>query len=280
MNLAQFKRVSREVAARLTHELPRAIQYPDESYWCTSCRIGNRHPRELFLEWRRMKGGHGIRAGLYFKDSPNISNKERGPALQALVAQIENLRRLSVVPTFTSQDESVDHQQFGWSTKQLVSWLADKSDHRDLVRSWPANRTPSAKVIADVLRALIPIWRAWNELDRKAPPTSVAEGELRSIVLELRQRNTAIVRAAREYHGFDCAVCGFNFEKAYGVLGHGYIEVHHNKPVAKGKAQTTIQDLSCVCANCHRVIHRRAVPLSIARLQKIVNERRRSNRKH
>jgi len=54
-----------------------------------------------------------------------------------------------------------------------------------------------------------------------------------------------------------CEVCDFDFGHAYGDLGEGYIEVHHVTPLyASGTRETKLDDLACVCANCHRMCHR------------------------
>lgn len=55
-----------------------------------------------------------------------------------------------------------------------------------------------------------------------------------------------------------CEVCSFDFYKMYGERGYGYTECHHNKPVSEmsGEAEVTLEDLSLLCSNCHRMIHR------------------------
>lgn len=65
--------------------------------------------------------------------------------------------------------------------------------------------------------------------------------------------------AAIRIHGTKCMICGFDFEAKYGELGKGYIEVHHIKPLFELDEEVTInpeKDLICVCANCHRMLHR------------------------
>ena len=65
---------------------------------------------------------------------------------------------------------------------------------------------------------------------------------------------------AIEYHGTSCSVCGFDFEESYGERGKGFIEVHHIKPLSSSDQEIVINpetDLVPVCANCHRMIHRR-----------------------
>ncbi|MFF1318132.1 HNH endonuclease [Streptomyces chartreusis] len=54
-----------------------------------------------------------------------------------------------------------------------------------------------------------------------------------------------------------CEVCDFDFARTYGDLGEGYIEVHHVTPLyISGARQTKLDDLACLCANCHRMCHK------------------------
>src|SRR3954469_17806537 len=54
-----------------------------------------------------------------------------------------------------------------------------------------------------------------------------------------------------------CRVCGFDYERTYGVRGAGYIECHHAVPLhVTGRRTTRLDDLILICANCHRMIHR------------------------
>jgi|GEM_PF-7064084 len=80
--------------------------------------------------------------------------------------------------------------------------------------------------------------------------------------------------AAIVYHGLTCAVCGFNFAARYGAQGSGYIEVHHNKPLYSLDEEILINpttDLDCVCANCHRMFHRKKdAILTVAELKSLL----------
>ena len=70
-----------------------------------------------------------------------------------------------------------------------------------------------------------------------------------------------------------CEVCGFIFKDMYGELGDGYIECHHIIPLADIELQkeTKINDLALVCANCHRMLHRKRPWITIEELKQIVN---------
>lgn len=89
------------------------------------------------------------------------------------------------------------------------------------------------------------------------------------------ERNRINRRKAIEKHGTVCQGCGFDFEKTYGEIGKGYIEVHHVKPLCMETGIVDINpavDLICVCANCHRIIHKRKNSvLSLKELQEILS---------
>jgi 5-methylcytosine-specific restriction protein A len=55
-----------------------------------------------------------------------------------------------------------------------------------------------------------------------------------------------------------CELCGFDFEKTYGSVGKGYVEIHNRLPLTHMRAnrRTHLSDLILVCSNCHRMLHR------------------------
>lgn len=70
-----------------------------------------------------------------------------------------------------------------------------------------------------------------------------------------------------------CEACGINLEDRYGVLGRGYMEVHHKKPVStlKPGEKTKLSDLALVCPNCHRMLHRVRNVLALEELRGIIS---------
>ncbi len=88
-----------------------------------------------------------------------------------------------------------------------------------------------------------------------------------------KNRDSAIKLARLKNNGrLPCGVCGFDFEKTYGELGKDFIEVHHTKPLHNLDDEVEINpetDLVCICANCHRMIHRyKNKTLTIKQLKK------------
>lgn len=92
---------------------------------------------------------------------------------------------------------------------------------------------------------------------------SAFEGELRFRMVRHRSRERALrnakIRAALDAGALKCEVpgCDFDFAALYGVIGVGYAQVHHLKPLAlaDGAVETSLADLAVVCANCHVMIH-------------------------
>jgi hypothetical protein len=79
-------------------------------------------------------------------------------------------------------------------------------------------------------------------------------------VRERRARDDKIQERLSRGLPLRCEVpgCGFDFAKTYGERGRGFIEVHHNKPLAQaaGTRKLRLADLALVCSNCHAMIHR------------------------
>lgn len=71
-----------------------------------------------------------------------------------------------------------------------------------------------------------------------------------------------------------CELCGFDFEKTYGQVGKGYIEVHNRLPLTHMRAnkRTRLSDLILVCSNCHRMLHRQR-PHTNLRITKYADKR-------
>lgn len=86
------------------------------------------------------------------------------------------------------------------------------------------------------------------------------------------ERNPQNRRKAIMRQGHVCRICGFNFDKIYGTaLADNYIEVHHIRQLSEGRQKVDPStDLITVCANCHRMLHRRRTNnISVVDLQNL-----------
>jgi len=85
------------------------------------------------------------------------------------------------------------------------------------------------------------------------------EGAKVSVQVNRYERSSVARKRCIEYHGCSCYVCGMDFEKKYGVLGKGFIHVHHIKPLNEIDETYVVDyknDLIPVCPNCHAMLHR------------------------
>jgi predicted HNH restriction endonuclease len=92
------------------------------------------------------------------------------------------------------------------------------------------------------------------------------EGALHRVTANRFERNPIARRACIAHYGDSCIVCGFSFEKVFGLRGKGFIHVHHLSPLARQQGSYTvdpIRDLRPVCPNCHAMLHRDDPPTSI-----------------
>lgn len=90
------------------------------------------------------------------------------------------------------------------------------------------------------------------------------------------ERNQGIVRLAKDRFkaangALFCEVCGFSFD-TYGERGKDYIEAHHDVPVSDlgDDGVSNIDDIKMVCANCHRILHRKRPWLKVDELKSLI----------
>lgn len=98
------------------------------------------------------------------------------------------------------------------------------------------------------------------------------EGGKKVVTSNVYERQPSLRSFAVKIHGLECSACGFNFERQYGNWGKGFIEVHHIKPLSEIDGEETEtnpeKDLTVLCANCHRMVHRKkGITLSIEELK-------------
>ncbi len=140
---------------------------------------------------------------------------------------------------------------------------------REVWEEFSANRLALAKQAAMIVNAI-----SLLETKDDEPSTSSSEGFEEGGILEVlhrrRERNRKAVEKKKmqvlKTHGcLRCEVCAFDFQKAYGALGKGFAECHHRKPLSEvTQTQTTrLADLAIVCANCHRMLHRKRPWMSV-----------------
>ena len=81
-------------------------------------------------------------------------------------------------------------------------------------------------------------------------------------------RHSGAGKQAKRAHGYVCQVCGFDFAAVYGEVGEKYIEAHHLIPLSSLPEGQPVpmdpkKDFAVLCANCHRMVHRKKEPLAL-----------------
>ena len=120
-----------------------------------------------------------------------------------------------------------------------------------------------------------------DKLDKNTPnfQDSFPEGKLKERLHKQRERSSSLIKAVKqealEEHGkLECQCCGFDFEDMYGDVGREFIEAHHTKPISElhqDGERTKKEDIAPVCANCHRMLHKRRPWLVMNELKKLIS---------
>jgi len=110
-----------------------------------------------------------------------------------------------------------------------------------------------------------------NEENRKIEvfdeTVMIQEGVKKLVETKVYERSSKLRKIAIEHFTKNddilCDACKFSYNKFYGEIGKGYIEIHHIKPVFKYEdeeldktIETALTNVVPVCSNCHRMIHR------------------------
>lgn len=123
------------------------------------------------------------------------------------------------------------------------------------------------------------IWEFYDQhsikpdIDSSLQPSNqgtVVEGGAKLVTIKIYERDRGARLRCIHHWGWKCFVCQFDFAKAYGELGEGFIHVHHLKPLAEiGDAYdlNPVTDLRPVCPNCHAMLHRKVPALAIEDLK-------------
>lgn len=107
--------------------------------------------------------------------------------------------------------------------------------------------------------------RAHGSLPDIDDDSQVTEGGAKWVVHLRKERRPSIIQrkkvaVRRETGRLACEACNLDFSQRYGI---DYCEVHHLTPLSTLTSTTTtrLEDLSILCANCHRAIHRAGRPM-------------------
>lgn len=110
------------------------------------------------------------------------------------------------------------------------------------------------KAYGDILQQAIEAAQTTDE----DPDQLFTEGAQCNIVADRYERSRSARQACLQANGTVCAICGFDFAKAYGAEFAGIIQVHHITPISEIGHEyqvDPVHDLIPVCPNCHVALH-------------------------
>lgn len=207
----------------------RAQRLSDEAHYFGAARIG-----KVYADPSSTKGDLFARIDDYRPFARAVSNKLEGEYLEPIPASQEsNYWRNGV-------------REISDETYQRIVSLADLTDE-------PVQyKKPENEGGALVVRELRPSVHVEQSL--------LQEGDPSYRTSKVYKRNERVRTLAVSIHGTACKGCGFDFEKAYGSHGAGFIHVHHLNPLAETDASHETDpetDVTVLCPNCHAMVHRR-----------------------
>ncbi|MCC6812163.1 MAG: HNH endonuclease [Deltaproteobacteria bacterium] len=184
--------------------------------------------------------------------------------------------------------EYASKQEYATHVKRLTGWTPDRAEPK--WQSIPVSGIGITMRWKHLAKSNISLGgrfprTGWLRLDEVPAPTldladiTFPEGDRQLKQHTKIERNPSARQAAmtfwRKKMGgkLACIACRFNFERRYGQRGADFVEIHHQRPLARsGRVATSAEkDLVPVCSNCHRMIHRyRDEWLSIVELRRIL----------
>lgn len=133
---------------------------------------------------------------------------------------------------------------------------------------WEAERLSALSILLPIVQLLDDSGEE-EPSDVLSPEMYDEEGQVSYGWSRRYERSQANRALAIEIHGRTCSVCGVNFDDCYGALARGYVEIHHLVPVSSMNGPQVVDprtDLVPLCANCHRMAHRRWPPYTPSEL--------------
>lgn len=118
---------------------------------------------------------------------------------------------------------------------------------------------------------------AENVFPESSIPEKSYEGAVTQALVNRYERSSIARSKCISFHGVSCGVCGMNFEEKYGIVGKGFIHVHHIVPLNTIGEEYLVdyeKDLIPVCPNCHAMLHRKVngKELTVEELKELLNK--------
>jgi 5-methylcytosine-specific restriction enzyme A len=178
--------------------------------------------------------------------------------------------QLKINGTDTSTNESVPWPDL-WRSLELSLAKTPLGINTEDYEENDRQLTRWARRFTGLVLTLIPLEE--TEEMTELNPEGLPEGNAIRVMVNRYERNPSNRAACLEIHGTSCLACGFNFEQTYGLIGEGFIHVHHVTPVSQmgaGYIVDPANDLVPLCPNCHAMAHRNNPPLTVSEIKSLL----------
>ena len=213
-------------------------------------------PHKYSVSFVNSMGDRPAEARSLFADYAKLLQEKQAKGQILVNEELINLENVSSWPTKWNS-LSIHYMKFPVS-------IDTESDYGEMAIEWGSLMMGMILSLAEIVSV-----RAEREPENTE---GYAEGSTKITQSMRYERNPLNRKLCLAAKGYDCAICGFNFEKAYGEIGRQFIHVHHIVPVSqlgKGYIINPILDLIPVCPNCHAMLHRKNPPFTPEELRTI-----------
>ena len=150
---------------------------------------------------------------------------------------------------------------------------------------------PDQDDVIDYEKNLFVNWAGWVvgmvlallNVEKTEEEKKYVEGGSNQVLINKYERNPVNRQLCLMANGYTCKICGFDFEKKYGDLGHHFIHVHHIEMVSSHDEEYYLNpesDLIPVCPNCHAMLHKETPPLHPDELRKVIQNMKLAEKEH
>ena len=198
-----------------------------------------------------------------------ISSSDKKQIFDSYIEQIlERKAKINLKINDNSYSRISDIQHVQWNkfsiriTKSPVVESFEDFQEYEVIKEW-------SEITMGMMLSLLYVEQMESAVD------GYSEGNVKQVLINKYERNPINRELCLAAHGYICQICGFDFEKKYGPIGHHFIHVHHLVPVSKmgdNYHVNPVTEMIPVCPNCHAMLHTSDPPLSPDELHILISK--------
>jgi len=172
-------------------------------------------------------------------------------------------------------NDEFENEDRSYTTKLVKVCSTELEELAQWVKMYRPNAIAEFKKPCEDCASDIEVIKYLNVFSEEIPDSdNFPEGSKLHVTVNRYERNAVARKECLEHYGYDCSVCGFNFEEGYGEIGKEFIHVHHLIPlseVGEDYEVEPIEDMRPVCPNCHAMLHQGDPLYTIDEIKDVLN---------